>query len=47
MGCHPNRATLERIEAAGFEVRELRHGKLPHAPPIARPLISGRATSAG
>jgi SAM-dependent methyltransferase len=43
MGCHPNRATLERIEAAGFEVEELRHGELPKVPPIARPLITGRA----
>lgn len=43
MGCSPNRATLERIEAAGFDVEELEHGKLPKSPPIVRPLISGRA----
>src|SRR5215210_408748 len=42
-GCHPNRPTLERIEAAAFEVEELEHGKLPKSPPIVRPLISGYA----
>ena len=42
-GCHPNRPTLERIHAAGFEVEELEHGKLPKSPPIVRPLISGYA----
>jgi SAM-dependent methyltransferase len=47
MGCHPNRPTLERIEAAGFDVEELRRGALPKAPPIARPLISGRAVARG
>ena len=45
MGCHPNRATLERIEAAGFYVQELRTGDLPKSPPIARPLVTGRASS--
>ena len=45
MGCHPNRATLGRIEAAGFEVRDLRHGKLPKSPPIVRPMICGRAVA--
>jgi len=45
MGCHPNRATLERIEAAGFEVEELRHEQHPKAPPIVRPLILGRAVA--
>jgi SAM-dependent methyltransferase len=42
-GCHPNRATLERIEAAGFDVVDLRHGELPRSPPIVRPMILGRA----
>jgi ubiquinone/menaquinone biosynthesis C-methylase UbiE len=45
MGCHPNRATLERIEAAGFEVQDLRRGELPKVPPIARPMILGRAVA--
>ncbi|TML66443.1 MAG: class I SAM-dependent methyltransferase [Actinobacteria bacterium] len=43
MGCHPNRPTLERIEAAGFVLDELRHGELPKSLPIIRPLITGRA----
>src|SRR5206468_3807244 len=45
MGCHPNRATLARIEAAGFEVEDLRRGELPKVPPIVRPMILGRAVS--
>jgi SAM-dependent methyltransferase len=47
MGCHPNRATLAAIEAAGFEVTELRHGELPKSPPIVRPTIAGRAVAPG
>lgn len=43
MGCRPNRPTLERIEAAGFEVEALERGVLPKSPPIVRPMISGRA----
>jgi SAM-dependent methyltransferase len=43
MGCHPNRATLEHIEAAGFDVEELRTGELPKGAPIIRPMIAGRA----
>lgn len=43
MGCNANRATLARIEAAGFEVEELQHGELPKSPPILRPMILGRA----
>ena len=46
MGCHANRATLERIEAAGFEIEELRRGELPKVPPIVRPMILGRAVPA-
>jgi SAM-dependent methyltransferase len=46
MGCHPNRATLERIEAAGFAVDELRRGELPRSAPIVRPMILGRAVVA-
>jgi ubiquinone/menaquinone biosynthesis C-methylase UbiE len=42
-GCHPNRATLERIEAAPFEVVEIERGELPQSVPIVRPLVSGRA----
>jgi SAM-dependent methyltransferase len=42
-GCHPNRATLERIEAAPFEVDDVEHTELAKSPPIVRPLVSGRA----
>jgi SAM-dependent methyltransferase len=42
-GCHPNRATLERIEAGPFELVEVEHGELPKSPPIVRPLVTGRA----
>jgi SAM-dependent methyltransferase len=45
MGCHANRATFGRIEAAGFDVEELRHGELPKSPPIVRPMILGRAVA--
>jgi ubiquinone/menaquinone biosynthesis C-methylase UbiE len=45
MGCHANRATLGRIEAAGFDVEELRHGQMPKAPPIVQPMILGRAVA--
>jgi SAM-dependent methyltransferase len=45
MGCHPNRATLERIEAGGFAVEELRRGELPRSAPIVRPMILGRAVA--
>jgi SAM-dependent methyltransferase len=42
-GCHPNRATLERIEAGPFELVGVEHGDLPKSPPIVRPLVAGRA----
>jgi ubiquinone/menaquinone biosynthesis C-methylase UbiE len=44
-GCHPNRATLDRIEAAGFEVEALEAGALPNAPRLVRPMITGRAVA--
>jgi ubiquinone/menaquinone biosynthesis C-methylase UbiE len=44
-GCNCNRATGDSIRRAGFEMRELVHGSLPKAPPLARPLIRGRAAS--
>jgi SAM-dependent methyltransferase len=43
MGCNANRATLDRIEAAGFTVEELQRGELPKSPPLIRPMIVGRA----
>jgi ubiquinone/menaquinone biosynthesis C-methylase UbiE len=45
-GCHPNRDTLAAIEAAGFGIDDLERGRFPKAPPLVRPLISGRATRA-
>jgi ubiquinone/menaquinone biosynthesis C-methylase UbiE len=42
-GCHPNRATLERIEAASFEVVDVQRSELQHSPPLVRPLVAGRA----
>lgn len=42
--CDCNRATLDRIEAEGFEVTRLERTELPKAPPFARPLIVGVAT---
>jgi hypothetical protein len=42
-GCHPNRATLERIEAAPFEVMDVQRSELLHSPPLVRPLVAGRA----
>jgi ubiquinone/menaquinone biosynthesis C-methylase UbiE len=45
-GCHPNRDTLATIEASGLAVENVERGRLPKAPPLVRPLISGRATRA-
>jgi SAM-dependent methyltransferase len=44
-GCHCNRPTLDTIRAAGFEVAELTHDELRHAPKWVRPLIAGVAVS--
>lgn len=42
-GCHCNRDTEAGIRAAGFELGEVKHGELPKAPPIVRPLTQGSA----
>ena len=42
-GCHCNRPTLDGIRAAGFEVTQVDHGTITHAPPFIRPLIVGVA----
>jgi len=42
--CDCNRATLDTIEAEGFEVTTLERTELPKAPPFARPMIVGVAT---
>lgn len=46
-GCHPNRATLDGIRAAGFDVSEVGQDTLRHAPPWVRPLIVGVAQPSG
>ena len=46
-GCHCNRPTLETIRAAGFEVTELEHDTMAHAPKFIRPLIVGAARVSG
>jgi len=46
-GCNCNRATLATIEGSPFEVERVEHGRLPKAPPIVRPLISGVARARG
>lgn len=43
-GCHCNRDTVATIEASSFEIEQVRHGRLPKAPPIVRPLMWGSAT---
>jgi ubiquinone/menaquinone biosynthesis C-methylase UbiE len=42
-GCHCNRRTLDGIRAAGFELGDVTHDTLKHAPPFVRPLIVGVA----
>jgi ubiquinone/menaquinone biosynthesis C-methylase UbiE len=44
-GCHPNRDTLVRIEAAGFAVEVVERGELPHVPRLVRPYVAGRAVA--
>jgi ubiquinone/menaquinone biosynthesis C-methylase UbiE len=43
-GCHPNRRTLEAIEAAGLDVVELERRDLPDIPRLVRPNVLGVAT---
>ena len=45
VGCNPNRATLAAIEASPFSVESVRHGEVPKAPKVERPLIVGIARS--
>jgi ubiquinone/menaquinone biosynthesis C-methylase UbiE len=44
-GCHPNRDTLSRIEAA-FAVEEAERNELPAGPKLVRPYVLGRARRA-
>ena len=43
IGCHPNRDTLTAISRAPFEVTTVRHGEVPKAPRVERPMIVGMA----
>jgi ubiquinone/menaquinone biosynthesis C-methylase UbiE len=43
MGCHPNRMTLDSIAASPLHVEDVRHGEVPKAPKIERPMIIGTA----
>jgi ubiquinone/menaquinone biosynthesis C-methylase UbiE len=43
IGCHPDRDTLSAISRAPFEVTTVRHGEVPKAPRVERPMIVGMA----
>ena len=45
-GCTCNRQTVDAIRTAGFEVTQVEHGELTHAPPWVRPLVVGVAQRA-
>jgi SAM-dependent methyltransferase len=44
-GCHCNRDTVASIEASPLTVEEVELGRLPKAPPIVRPLVTGSAVA--
>ncbi|HEX8646962.1 MAG TPA: class I SAM-dependent methyltransferase [Thermoleophilaceae bacterium] len=44
-GCNCNRPTLENIEASSLRLETFRRGRIPKAPPIVRPLVTGVAAS--
>ena len=43
VGCNPNRDTLAAIEASALAVETVKHGEVPKAPKVERPLIVGTA----
>ncbi len=43
VGCNPNRETLAAIEASALSVESVRHGEVPKAPKVERPMIVGTA----
>jgi ubiquinone/menaquinone biosynthesis C-methylase UbiE len=43
VGCNPNRETLAAIEASTLSVESVRHGEVPKAPKVERPMIVGTA----
>jgi ubiquinone/menaquinone biosynthesis C-methylase UbiE len=44
-GCNCNRPTPELIRRSPLEIEEISHAELPKAPPIVRPLATGRAVA--
>ena len=42
-GCNCNRPTPDLIQHSGLELVQIEHGEFPKAPPIVRPLATGRA----
>jgi len=46
-GCHCNRDTVSKIDAAPFAIEGIEKTGLPKSPPIARPLVTGSALRAG
>ena len=42
-GCNPNRDTLAGIEASSLTVESVKHGEVPKAPKVERPMIVGAA----
>ncbi|HEY5694644.1 MAG TPA: class I SAM-dependent methyltransferase [Gaiellaceae bacterium] len=43
VGCNPNRDTLARIESSTLTVESVKHGEVPKAPKVERPMIAGTA----
>ena len=43
VGCNPNRDTLAGIESSSLTVESVRHGEVPKAPKVGRPMIVGTA----
>jgi ubiquinone/menaquinone biosynthesis C-methylase UbiE len=43
VGCNPNRDTLAAIEASALRVESVKHGEVPKAPKVERPMIVGTA----
>ena len=44
-GCNCNRPTLDTIEASPLSLERHRRGRIPKAPPIVRPLVTGVAVA--
>jgi ubiquinone/menaquinone biosynthesis C-methylase UbiE len=44
-GCRCNRDTVSAIDAAGFQLGDVKSGELPKLPALVRPLVTGSARS--